>query len=207
MKGKSIGLLLAGGRGKRFGGKKCLSILEERPLILWTYEALKGITDEIWLSVREEGQPEINLVPAQRIFFDKVKDKGPLSALLQALKEIDSKDLLLLTACDQPFLMKPLLEFLCQEALAHPQAEAIVCLDHEGKVLPFPGLYRRKLLPDDERNISSFHRYLRKRKTRFVSPRIWQRVDPEGLSFFNINYQEDLVLAEKILARHRLPSA
>ena len=206
MKEKIIGLLLAGGRAKRFGGKKCLSLLKGKPLIIWTYRGLKKVTQEIWLSVREEGQPEIKLVPAKRILLDKVKDKGPLPALLQALGEIDPKDLLLLTACDQPFLIKPLLEFLCQEALAHPQAEAIVCLDHEGKVLPFPGLYRRGLLAKED-NISSFYGYLRKKKTRFVSPRIWQRFDPKGLSFFNINYQEDLVQAERILAKYRLPSA
>lgn len=207
MKEKIIGLLLAGGRAKRFGGGKCLSLLEGKPLIIWTYKALKKVAQEIWLSVREKGQPEIELVPAQRILFDKGKDKGPLPALLQALREIDQKDLLLLTACDQPFLIKPLLEFLCQEALAHPQAEAIVCLDHQGKVLPFPGLYRRGLLSDEGGDVSSFYRYLRKRKTRFISPRIWRRFDPEGLSFFNINYQEDLTLAEKILAKYRLPSA
>ncbi len=207
MKEKIIGLLLAGGRAKRFGGKKCLSLLEGKPLIIWTYKALKKVAQEIWLSVREEGQPEIELVPAKRILLDRVKDKGPLPALLQALREIDPKDLLLLTACDQPFLMKPLLEFLCQEALAHPQAEAIVCLDHQEKVFPFPGLYRRGLLSDEGRDISSFYRYLRKRKTRFVSPRIWRRFDPKGLSFFNINYQEDLVQAERILAKYRLPSA
>jgi len=207
MEAKIIGLLLAGGRAKRFGGKKCLSLLKGKPLIIWTYEALKEIAQEIWLSVREEGQPEIEFVPAKRILLDKVKDKGPLWALLQALKEITPQDLLLLTACDQPFLMRPLLEFLHQEALAHPRAEAIVCLDHEGKILPFPGLYRQGLLSKEGRKTSSFYRYLKERKTRFVSPKAWQKFDPEGLSFFNINYQEDLVLAEKILAKYRPPSA
>ncbi len=195
-----IGLILAGGLAKRFEGQKCLAYLKGKPLIQWAYQALEAICDEIWLSISHKTTSTMKIIPAHKVIFDKEPGSGPLIAFLQALENISSDALFLVAACDQPLLVDSLLRFLIKEARKQPFLEAVVCLDRRQKLLPFPGVYNSKLGKNASTNLKiSFQSFLSKRNIKTIPVSKWQRFDPAGLSFFNINYKKDLALAEKFL--------
>ncbi|HHI98112.1 MAG TPA: molybdenum cofactor guanylyltransferase, partial [Thermodesulfatator atlanticus] len=135
-----IGLILAGGLAKRFGGGKCRAELKGKPLIAWVYEAISPFCAEIWLSWRRppyEG-PEL---PFSRIIYDEKPGAGPAVALNSALKKKKEGHLLVLP-CDQPLVRPKLLKKLIKTAQDEPFWETVVFRDDQ-RLLPFPGLYSK----------------------------------------------------------------
>ncbi len=199
---RTIGLVLAGGQAKRFGKNKSLALLNKEPLIGWTLKGLRKVCQEVWLSVGQKGMENpYRFLSWDKIFYDEVPQSGPLTALLGPLKETADQDLLLVCACDQPLLAVNLLKYLIQVALKSPEP-AVVCVDDQGKILPFPGIYRRLLIKgwSSKRALhGSMRNFLKGKGARFITPREWRKFDPQGLSFFNINYPKDLEKAKGLL--------
>ncbi|QJA05842.1 molybdenum cofactor guanylyltransferase [Thermosulfurimonas marina] len=211
MRRNLIGLILAGGQARRFGGKKALAHLEGRPLALWVKEALEPFCEEIWLSLREPDQPEALLGPHfKRIFFDPLPGAGPLAGLLAALKGLSPEAALLVAPCDQPLIQPTLLQGL-RATFEKDPAPAVVFLGTKGYE-PFPGIYCGDLVKDLENYLEAGGRSVRKwlsglspEKLLGIPPEKWYAWDPEGWSFLNINYQEDLKRIEALLREKRPP--
>ena len=181
---KKVGLIFAGGQAKRFGGGKCHALLEDRPLIEHVYRALRPLVDELWLSTKKGYFfPELAFA---RVIEDEVPFEGPARALLRILSSLHPEDLILAAACDQPFLNPSLLSFLLESA-ENEGALAVMCLREDGKILPLPGVYRRGLTGGP-----SFRDLAPRDRLLFLSPEQWRRFDPDGQSFFNVNFREDL---------------
>ncbi|OAG26902.1 molybdenum cofactor guanylyltransferase [Thermodesulfatator autotrophicus] len=183
-KRKPIGLILAGGEAIRFGGGKCEALLREKSLIQWVYEALKPFTSEIWLSVKKK--KNFGLAVAQ-IIEDKMPGAGPAVAVRQILEELDEDKILLVSSCDQPLLQKELLKGLL--SMFDKSCEIAVFKTETGKILPFPGLFRASLKRIRAHSLKDF---LKGSKALVIEATIWRKWDPQGLSFYNINYREDL---------------
>ena len=186
------GLILAGGLAKRFGGGKCTAKLQEKPLITWVYEAISPFCAEIWLSWRRPPYEGPKL-PFSRIIYDESPGAGPSAALNSALKKKKGGYLLALP-CDQPLVKPELLKNLIKVAQKEPFWETIVFED-EKRILPFPGLYSRPV-PMEEGTLKEI---IQKTKSLIIREEIWREWDREGLSFFNINYREDLKKAEGLI--------
>ncbi len=202
---KIIGLILAGGLAKRFGSKKCLATLKGKYLIQWSYEALKPLCDEIWLSITPKDLFITKIISTQKVIFDKKPGSGPFIAFLQALEHTSLENLFLLAACDQPLLVNSLLKLLIRKALNQPSVDAVICIDNQQKILPFPGVYSPRLVNNIPNNLkASFRSFLGRKNIKTIPPQEWQKFDPTGLSFFNINYKKDLILAEKLAITYLL---
>ncbi len=187
---KKIGLILAGGQAKRFGGGKCHALLKNLPLIEWVYRTLRPLVDEIWLSTKK-GYVFKSLL-FDRVIEDETPFQGPARALARLLSS-RKDELFLVAACDQPFLNPSLLRYLIERTLCEG-ALATICLKEDGQWLPLPGIYRAGIcLGRSLRDLGPKERIL------FLRPEEWRSFDPEGWSFFNINFQEDLQAAELIL--------
>jgi len=48
------GIILAGGRNKRMGSNKALTLLNGKPLIEWVLNAMREVTDNVIISVGTE---------------------------------------------------------------------------------------------------------------------------------------------------------
>ena len=188
------GFILAGGLAKRFGGGKCAAKLNGKPLITWVYEALSPFCAEIWLSWRTPPYEGPKL-PFSKIIFDERPGAGPAAALNYALKK-KRQGYLLALPCDQPLVKSKLLKNLIKMAQKEPLWETIVFED-EKRLLPFPGLYSRPV-PLEEGTLKEV---IQKTKSLIIPKKIWRGWDKEGLSFFNINYREDLKKAEGLISR------
>ncbi len=192
---RKIGLILAGGQAKRFGGGKCEAVLGHSPLINWVYQAVRPLVDEIWLSTKK-GYSFKDL-SFEEIIEDPVPFEGPARALERILRPLSEGHKMLVVACDQPFLRPRLLRFLFEEA-QKGDWWAVICQGRDGKWRPLPGVYSPGLKWG-----KSFKELSPREKVLVLPPSLWEPYDPEGLSFFNINYQKDLEQAQEKLKRAR----
>jgi molybdopterin-guanine dinucleotide biosynthesis protein A len=97
------GVVLAGGRSRRFGRDKALELLGGRPLAAWSLEALRPVSSLLALN----GPPGV----AERLGLPAVADcheasAGPLAGVLGALAWAAAQGCthLLTAPCDTPFL-------------------------------------------------------------------------------------------------------
>ena len=206
MKREFIGLILAGGKARRFGGGKALSLLKGRPLVLWVRDRLAPLCKEVWLSLRSPSQPELCLQKYfQGLVFDRDPGQGPLSGLLSGLKKLDQTKCLIVATCDQPLIQTPLLKHL-KIIFEKRDLWGIFCVSPKGVPEPFPGIYGPELtlgleayLSSGKKSVRAWLQSLPPKKVLGLPYEVWYPWDKEGLSFININYREDLERIKKRL--------
>ncbi|MFQ5837865.1 MAG: molybdenum cofactor guanylyltransferase [Thermoplasmata archaeon] len=101
------GLVLAGGRGERFGSYKATLPLGGEPLILRPLRVLSDVCEEVLIAHGgEEGRRELERLDTQAIL---VADEGvgPLGGLLAGLKAARG-EWVLVAPCDAPFVSRDL---------------------------------------------------------------------------------------------------
>lgn len=178
-----------------------------RPLALWVKEALEPFCRGLWLSLRYPEQPEAFLSPHfDKVLFDSFPGRGPLAGLLAALKRLPPEEALLVAPCDQPLIRPALLQGL-RAIFEKSPASAVVFL-RANNYEPFPGIYRQDLAPDLEKylkaggcSVRGWLSRLLPEKLLGIPPEKWYVWDPEGWSFLNVNYPEDLKRIESLLQK------
>lgn len=146
MTGKSdiAGYILAGGKGRRMGGKEKLYLqYEGKYLALRTMEALDMLENH-YISV--EDIPKIRIRNAQWI-TDLYKDEGPLGGILSGLLQCPEKALFVVP-CDMFGLERNLAERMIQ---AYIRKGKPVFLKGREEISPFPGIYTKEMIPIMER--------------------------------------------------------
>ncbi len=101
--------ILVGGRATRYGGlDKSALVVDGRPILTRQLSELATVADDILLV---GGPPRVCNVAVCRWVADRVPDTGPLSGLSTAL-EFARSDVLVLLACDMPFVTAAFLKYL-----------------------------------------------------------------------------------------------
>jgi molybdopterin-guanine dinucleotide biosynthesis protein A len=118
--------ILAGGQATRFGGRdKSALLLNGRPILDHQIDALAPLTDDL-LIVGGEARQHGHRRPEPRVVHDIVPGCGPLGGLHAALTAARG-DVLLLVACDMPYLSSPFIAYLLSLAgdadVVVPQSE------------------------------------------------------------------------------------
>jgi molybdopterin-guanine dinucleotide biosynthesis protein A len=191
------GAILAGGFSRRLGRDKAALPLGGQPLALRVHAALAPLVTACWLVTN---QPLAHLALGLPLVTDLIPFQGPAGGLLTALFYARTP-WVLAAAVDNPFPAPALLAELAARA-RHTSRPAVVCRSPRG-LEPFPGVYAVRLLP----TLQDFLRADR-RPTRLLEvcrPQILpesevQALDPDGLSFFNLNTPRELSQAEAWLA-------
>jgi molybdopterin-guanine dinucleotide biosynthesis protein A len=143
------GVVLAGGRNSRMGGRdKCTLVVRGKPIIMQIVELLDGLFAEVILVTNHPAAYRA-LVTGIRVVRDRYSGRGPLAGL-QAGLEACSREAAFCVACDMPYLDADLIRR--QAALFRQlQAErvpAAVLLPRTGSLIePLHGIYRRDLEP------------------------------------------------------------
>lgn len=187
----------AGGESHRMGRNKALLPLAGRSLIEHVLVRLEGLGDEIFITTN---LPQDYSFLGLRLVSDLVPGIGTLAGLHTSLATARG-DSVLVVACDMPFISRPLLEHLVGLA---SQADVVIPR-HGDKYEPLHAVYNRhNCLPALENALAAGAKRLTgffpQVKVLLVEESEFSRLDPQGLSFFNINTPEDLAQAEKILA-------
>jgi len=187
----------AGGRSSRMGSDKALLRLDGIPLIERLLQRVSGLGEEILITTN---RPQDYQYLGLRLASDPEPGGGALHGLHTALEAARGQTVLVL-ACDMPFVSRPLLEHMLQLA----EAADLVVPRRGGEYEPLHAVYSKGCLPaleaallQGERRMISFFPSL---NLHTVEQEEIDRLDPEGLSFFNVNTPEDLRKAERILAQ------
>jgi molybdopterin-guanine dinucleotide biosynthesis protein A len=185
----------AGGCSQRTGSDKALLPLAGRPLIEHMLMRVDGLGDDILVTTN---QPWDYTFLGVRLVSDPVPGLGTLNGLHTALDAAREKSVLVL-ACDMPFVSRPLLEHLVSLA---SKADVVVP-HHEGNYEPLHAIYKKQAclpaieaaLAAGENRLISFYPMVHVLP---VEGSDLSRLDPMGLSFFNVNTLDDLAQAERI---------
>ncbi len=185
----------AGGRSVRMGRDKALSPLAGRPLIEHVLSRLEGLGDETLITTNS---PERYAYLGVRLAVDEVPGAGALAGLRTAL--MASRGMrTLVVACDMPLIRRSFVRRLLTLA---PESDVVVPR-WERKFQPLLAVYAHTCLLAVEERLSageqSMISFYSRVSTHVISEAEVARLDPEGLSFFNVNTPEDLALAERLL--------
>ena len=197
--GHFAGIVLAGGLSTRFGRDKAGELLRGRSLLQRVLDRLDGIVDE-YVVVKAAGQELASVYASRPITYveDLFPGSGPLGGVYTGLSTMAATRAVAV-ACDMP-LLKPSLIALLRRL--QPEHDAVVPLN--GLPEPLCAVYAKTCIPAIKAQLQAqsykMTSFLDALTVRYVEPAEWQRLDKDGLSFLNVNTEEELVRAEQILA-------
>ena len=179
------GIILCGGKSKRYGSDKGLAFYHGKQLIQHAIEKLIPLCDEILISSNNNNYHHFGYP----CIADDIKQAGPASGILSAMKKAKHENCLVL-ACDMPDVPSELFSFLLEEK----KDSDIVVPVHDGLIEPLAALYLKslssKLEPILNKGIYKMTTILSHFKTCYceVSSQEFYHKN----IFRNINYMEDI---------------
>ena len=189
-----IGAVLAGGRGKRFGGDKLLFKISGKPLILYTIERLEAAKkiDEVVLIASRDNAEKLKKL-GYRVVVDELLI-GPMGGVYTALSLGDA----FVVAGDMPLIVPEFVDFIVSE---FRKSGKIACVPRwaNGYLEPLHSAYSSAFREVLEEKIKAGN-YALNRAIRDINPcyipieslpEEWQG------SFFNVNTREDLGRIQK----------
>jgi molybdopterin-guanine dinucleotide biosynthesis protein A len=194
-------IVLAGGKGLRFGGGKLRETVGESNLLQRVLSQLTAFnSDIIIVTAGDSSLPPVDGYQGCRIASDIYPGKGVLGGIYTGLVE-SSSPYNIVVACDMPFLNQALLRYMAGLAAGF---ELVVPRLGE-LVEPLHAVYARSCLAPIERllkqDIMEVRALFDMVKVRYVDAAEIDRFDPQHLSFFNVNTADDLEKARKMLLR------
>lgn len=193
-------VVLVGGKSSRLGRDKIFETLGSQTLLERVVATLSPLGSEIIVVTSSPGCP-IPPLPQGKVreVSDIYPGKGSLGGVYTGISVVQSHHSLVVGG-DMPFLQLPLLRYMVE-----------LCQDYDvvvprvgGFLEPLHALYSKECLASIELmfqqgrlSIPDFYPLVR---VRYVEEAEVKRFDPEYLSFFNINTEEDLVRARALLA-------
>lgn len=186
-----VGVVLAGGVGRRMGGAKAMVELAGRPLICYPLEALAAALDEV--AVLAKADTELPSLPGATIWVEPQLHHHPLVGISQALALAGGRAVLV-CAVDLPFVTPELVRHL---AIKDPGGAPAVVASRRGAIQPLLGCYRPRALELLEPALDRPLREL----VAAIEPQLLEVDDPDAL--FNVNAPDDLVRATATLDRRR----
>lgn len=180
-------VILTGGKSSRMGQAKALLVFDEEPLIAHIARALKRMFAEIVVVAAPE--QELPALPAKMV-RDEVAYQGPVGGIYYGLRAA-AGEFSFVTSCDAPFLNTALISYLIGQISDYD----VVVPFWEERYQPLHAVYRRSVLPllkeqlerGELRPVYLFDKV----RTRTVEPDEIKRLDPDGLTFLNMNTPQD----------------
>jgi molybdopterin-guanine dinucleotide biosynthesis protein A len=213
-------VILAGGNGLRLGTEKSLLQFEGKSLICWTAEILSQAADEVIIVARDrrhaerlertifESNADAGLELSKAFFtWDSIPGFGPVAGLEAGMRRARGR-LAFATGCDLPFLKLEVIDRLFELADVMEGYEAAVPVQPNGFFEPLHSVYDRekmqiacqRALENGERRI---HVPLQELCVNHISIDQLRPLDPDLLSFFNLNTRADLETARALWPDHR----
>jgi molybdopterin-guanine dinucleotide biosynthesis protein A len=199
---KVTSIILAGGKNLRLGRNKALETLDGKSLIEHVIERVEPLSERI-LIVTSHEKFDLPVSVKAEMLADLYPDKGPLGGIYTGLAA--SRSLYnIVVACDMPFLNTELLNYMLGLSRDY---DAVVPRLEEGMIEPLHSIYSRGCLDNMQKRLESnelkVHSFLKTVRVRYIEREESQKLDPELLSFFNINHQSDIERAISLAKKNR----
>lgn len=212
------GVILAGGRNLRFGGRnKALVKIGGRAILDRTLAVLNSLFQETMVVTNA---PQEYLSRNALIVTDIFKARSPLAGIHAALTFARSPHIFV-AACDTPFISLAMIETILKEI---DTKSDIVVPETEKGYQPLFAVYSKQCLPVIEKQLRDavgidpaesaekpkriLYQELKilnvfdKVRVKAIPEQALREVDQDLISFFNINTPEDFALAERLHLKH-----
>jgi molybdopterin-guanine dinucleotide biosynthesis protein A len=196
-------IILAGGQSQRLGTDKALLELDGKWLLERIVNTLASLSNDLLVIANDEekfAQLPVRLIPDAR------PGTGPLGGIYSGLQAM-RHERGLFVACDMPLLNPALLQYMIQLSADFD----VVIPRIAGNTEPLHAVYSKacvrpiaKVLDGGELRVIAFFPQVR---VRYVEHNEIDVLDPEHLSFFNINTPDDLKRAQQSVCREATPGA
>jgi molybdopterin-guanine dinucleotide biosynthesis protein A len=193
-------IVLAGGMSRRLGRNKALEEVGGQPLVLRVLDRLSEVTDDAVVVVNDaERAGDLPLPESVRVVIDRYAGSGPLGGIFTGLSAC-SERWGLVAACDMPFLNTE----LWGDILARRDGHDAVVPVLDGRPEPTHAAYSKACLPRIEERLKSndlkIARFFDEVQVAWAPQSRVEALDPDRLSFFNVNTQQDLDRARELAA-------
>jgi molybdopterin-guanine dinucleotide biosynthesis protein A/molybdopterin converting factor small subunit len=187
-------VILTGGKSSRMGRPKALLPFDDEPLIVHLVRNLKRMFAEtIVVASPEQELPSLSAI----VVCDEVPYQGPVAGIYYGLNAASS-EICFVTSCDVAFTNASLISHLISLISNHD----VVVPYWQERFQPLHAAYRRSVAPllreqldrGELRPISLYQKV----RTRKIDEDEIRRLDPEGLSFLNMNTPEDYAEALRL---------
>jgi len=193
-------IILAGGKNIRMGREKALLSLGNKTIIEAQKDNLGQIFEEVIIVTNYENN--FKNIDA-KVVKDVIPGLGPLGGLYSGLSASSNIHSFLI-GCDMPFVNLELVKYMIRQV---GENEIVIPLSANG-VEPLFAFYSLSCLESIKRQIEQKNlkllALLNSHNVRYICQEEVRKYDPDGLSFFNINYPLDYELALKIWKKTRL---
>ena len=191
------GVILSGGLAARYDGtEKAFLQVGGIRILDRIYEIYRELFDEIILVTNT---PEKFLEWDLLIVSDLFQIRSSLTGIHAGLFYM-TNPYAFFSACDTPFLKKEIVESVIGKIEAQID---IVMPETSAGFEPLCAAYSKRCLEAAQNNLEQkklkITRTFRKSRIKTISEKALRKIDPELLSFFNINTPEDLQRAEKMI--------
>ncbi len=194
------GIVLAGGLSRRLGRDKAMEPLGGEPLLHGVIRRLSEVTAGTVVVVNNVARAdELALGGDARVAVDIYPDSGSLGGIFTGLTAMEA-DWGVVVACDMPFLNVELFRHL----LASRDGFDVAVPELDGRPEPTHAVYSKACLTYIEPYLKAgdlkIARFFDDVRVNYVLQPEVERLDPELLSFFNVNTQRDLDRAMALVA-------
>jgi molybdenum cofactor guanylyltransferase len=189
-----VGVVLAGGLGRRIGGGKAMVALDRRPLISYPLEAMWRALGNVTIVAKAD--TELPNVPGIAVWIEPEEPRHPLTGIVHALSLADGRPVVV-CAGDMPLVSSELIGAL---ARADPGSTGAVVASSQGELQPLLACFQPTVLGPLAQ--ASRHPEIRLQEVMSaLGPRLYEVGDPELV--FNVNTPDDLLQAAAMLDRRR----
>lgn len=195
-------IVLAGGKSIRLGRNKVAEVIGEHSLLERVISSLSFFnTDIIIVTAKDSSLPQLTDHMHINIVNDIYPERGSIGGIYSGLKASRSP-LNLVLACDMPFLNLNLLRYMLDISDGYdvvvPQINRVI-------FEPLHAVYSKNCVAPLERlikdNIFRIIELFPLVKVRYVKNVEIDRFDPDHLSFFNVNTEDDLMLGRELAGK------
>ncbi len=195
-------IVLAGGRSTRLGRNKVVEKIGNQSLIERVISRLSDLkSDIIIVAAKESSMPQLTNFHRLKQVNDIYPGRGSLGGIYTGLTTSET-NYNLVVACDMPFLNLDLLRYMISNAEGY---EAVIPKSNYDVLEPLHAVYSKHCIPaieslikKDRFSILELYPLI---KVKYLEYSEVERLDPQHLSFFNINTEEDLKVAKELLRR------
>lgn len=183
-----LGVVLAGGLGRRLGGDKAVAELAGRPLISYPVEAMRAALPEVVVIAKADTR--IPPLSGVGLWNEPATPRHPVAGIMAALRFAAGRPVFV-CAGDLPFVTPALISRI---AAADAGGAPAVVAARGAEMQPLLGVYRPpagELLRYSDRPLREL--------VAAIGPRLVEVEDPEAL--FNVNTPADLLRAAEMLGR------
>lgn len=181
------GIILAGGESQRMGSDKSLLPIHGARFIDHVYRTMSELFEDV---VIVTNSPELYADIDCRKVPDIYYAQGSLAGIHSGLCHARSEQAFVV-ACDMPFINPAVIRDIC----TGPNEVGVVIPVHRGGAEPLHALYAKSCLPAMEEELDAGKKriigFFPKIEVAEIPTSKWHELDPEGLSFRNINTPEE----------------